>query len=382
MQMWQDMLIQALLSLFLFVIGLRSLKILIRKSISSKQGEAVLQLLVFIALFIAFVVFKFQFLDFIGAVLVFLAITTISMYLQEKTTERLQFERIFGERVGDILSEIPVNVRINEKALNRFLITLRGRNAIYTHRAKTTISMRRHPDTEVPYILFDAIEHFIYDDEKDIEAFLVWQVIPSWIYPTPYSLNNPLLPLEYGSPVDKWKMTYFPAIKTDHQDLWQKIQDNIEIRGTIHNPETKESVILQWKRQIASQQEEVNGQLLSYYYPVFTATAHLGKRFRELRVETRNIPYPIFKPSLYFYVWDICDRWEIELSCGDTGYKVLGVTIMTNYQAATPVEVLNRGEYARVVLEARQGSILVPEDAVVFYLTSPLHVSQREQEKE
>jgi hypothetical protein len=93
-------------------------------------------------------------------------------------------------------------------------------------------------------------------------------------------------------------------------------------------------------------------------------------------VETRNIPYPIFKPSLYFYVWDICDRWEIELSCGDTGYKVLGVTIMTNYQAATPVEVLNRGEYARVVLEARQGSILVPEDAVVFYLTSPLYVSQ------
>jgi hypothetical protein len=382
MQMWQDMLIQALLSLFLFVIGLRLLKILIRKSISSKLGEVVLQSLIFIALFIAFVLFKFQFLELIGAVLVFLAITTTSMYLQETTTERLQFERIFGERVGDILSEIPVNVRINEKALNRFLITLRGRNAIYTHRAKTTISMRRHPDTEVPYILFDAIEHFIYDDEKDIEAFLVWQVIPSWIYPTPYSLNNPLLPLEYGSPVDKWKVAYFPAIKIDHQDLWQKIQDNIEIRGTIHNPETKEWVILQWKRQINSRQEEVNGQLLSYSYPVFTATAHLGKRFRELRVETRNIPHPIFKPSLYFYVWDICDRWEIELSCGDTGYKVLGVTIMTNYQAATPVEVLNRGEYARVVLEARQGSILVPEDAVVFYLTSPLHVSQREQEKE
>ncbi len=382
MQMWQDMLIQALFSLFLFVIGLRLLKILIRKSISSKLGEAILQLSVFIALSVAFAVFKFQFLDFIGAVLVFLAITTISMYLQETTTERLQFERIFGERVGDILSEIPVNVRINEKALNRFLLTLRGRNAIYTHRAKTTISMRRHPDTEVPYILFDAIEHFIYDDEKDIEAFLVWQVIPSWIYPTPYSLNKPLLPLEYGSPVDKWKVTYVPAIKTDHQDLWQKIQDNIEIRGTIHNPETKESVILQWKRQIASQQAVVNGQLLSYSYPVFTATAHLGKRFRELRVETRNIPHPIFKPSLYFYVWDICDRWEIELSCGDTGYKVLGVTIMTNYQAATPVEVLNRGEYARVVLEARQGSILVPEDAAVFYLTSPLHVSQREQEKE
>jgi hypothetical protein len=250
MQMWQDMLIQALFGLFLFVIGLRLLKILIRKSISSKLGEAILQLSVFIALSAAFAVFKFQFLDFIGTVLVFLAITTISMYLQETTTERLQFERIFGERVGDILSEIPVNVRINEKALNRFLITLRGRNAIYTRHAKTTISMRRHPDTEVPYILFDAIEHFIYDDEKDIEAFLVWQVIPSWIYPTPHSLNNPLLPLEYGSPVDKWKVTYFPAIKTDHQDLWQKIQDNIDIRGTIHNPETKESVILQWKRQI------------------------------------------------------------------------------------------------------------------------------------
>jgi uncharacterized membrane protein YedE/YeeE len=382
MQMWQDILIQALLSLFLFVIALRLLKILIRKSISSELGEVVLQSLIFIALFIAFVLFKFQFWELIGAVLVFLAITTTSMHLQETTTERLQFERIFGERVGDILSEIPVNVRINEKALNRFLITLRGRNAIYTHRAKTTISMRRHPDTEVPYILFDAIEHFIYDDKKDIEAFLVWQVIPSWIYPTSYRLNNPLLPLEYGSPVDKWKVAYFPAIKIDHQDLWQKIQDNIEIRGTIHDPETKEWVILQWKRQINSRQEEVNGQLLSYSYPVFTATAHLGKRFRELRVETRNIPHPIFKPSLYFYVWDICDRWEIELSCGDTGYKVLGVTIMTNYQAATPVEVLNRGEYARVVLEARQGSILVPEDAVVFYLTSPLHVSQREQEKE
>lgn len=71
MQMWQDMFIQALLGLLLFVIGLRSLKILIRKSISSKQGEVVLQSLIFIALFIAFVVFKFQFFDFIGAVLVF-----------------------------------------------------------------------------------------------------------------------------------------------------------------------------------------------------------------------------------------------------------------------------------------------------------------------
>jgi predicted membrane protein len=71
MQMWQDMLIQALLSLFLFVIALRLLKILIRKSISSELGEVVLQSLIFIALFIAFVLFKFQFWELIGAVLVF-----------------------------------------------------------------------------------------------------------------------------------------------------------------------------------------------------------------------------------------------------------------------------------------------------------------------
>jgi hypothetical protein len=57
MQMWQDMLIQALLGFLLFVIGLRSLKISIRKSISSRLGEVVLQSLIFIAMFIAFVFF-------------------------------------------------------------------------------------------------------------------------------------------------------------------------------------------------------------------------------------------------------------------------------------------------------------------------------------
>lgn len=380
MQTWQDMLIQALLGFVLFIIGLHIFKITIRKLVSQKFGDIVLQSVIFLALLIAFAFLQFPSLakfSFIGAVLVVLVATAISRYLQETATEQSKFEQLFGERTGDILSDVTANVRVNEKALRRLSIMLRGRNAITTQRAKTTISLHNHSDNNVPYILYDVLEYYLYDDaNKDIDVYLVWQIIPTWLRPTPYSMAYPLMPLEYGSPGDKWKVSYFPPIEVYHIDLWQKMQADISVQGDIANSTTRQSQRLEFQRQVINGQERIGDQSFSYSYPVFTARTRLGRHFPELRVKTMNIPHPISKPSFYFYAWDMCDRWEAEISCGDTDYKVLQVTPMTNHQVVALVDILNRGDYARVVLEARNGAIVMPEDAVTFSLTSRLHRPQ------
>lgn len=370
MSNWQDTIIQALIGLVLYLIGIRSIREGLRRTIRKKWGDIVLQLLVFTLLVLAFLFFQVPALasfTLIGVILAALTVTSLSSLMQEYATLGSDVAEWFGEEAREILRYLPPDRSINQRVLRRAASILRSRGHVLTTKLQGVVEFRQCLDEG--FWVYETRNLVSYKLQSSVRATLVYEVRLAPVPTIPYDWNYPPLPLEYHEPSDKWHVSYWLPIKIDRFDFWKQWMEQIAVEGWLSGQDGREKEKVDFEREIIQSKAMIGSHEIELKYLRFTADVVLHPNTPILSVHTKGLLHPMEIPSMYFYAWDLCtESWEFQVSTDQLADSLQVISIMPlsglGDVAISSLQI--RPGFARMRMEALPGSAIVPQDGVLI----------------
>ena len=366
---WQDTIVQALIGLVLYLIGIRSVREVLRRTIRKKWGDIVLQLLVFTLLVLGFLFFQVPALanfTLIGVILAVLTVTSLSSLMQEYAILGSDVAEWFGEEAEKILRYLPPDRSVNQRVLRRMASILRSQGYVLTTRLQTSVELQQHLDEG--FWVYEVRGSSSYSIQDSVKATLVYDVRPALQPEGPYEWNYPPLPLEHHEPSDKWHVSYWLPLKINRLDFWEQWMEQITVEGWLSDQGEHKNKI-SFKKDVIRHEVIVGTRDVKNKYLRFTAEVMLNPGTQVLTVYIKGLFHSTEMPSMYFYAWDLCiESWEFQVMTDKTDdtLRVISMIPLTNLGDVAISSLRVRPGFAQMRMEALPSSTIIPQDGILI----------------
>lgn len=372
MQTLQELIIEAVLALAIYLIGIRSLREVLHGALRRRWGSLAIQLLTFLMLLAVVAFFQIPTLagfEVVAAVLAVLTVTSLTSLLQEYSRDDSRIGLWFEESAPSALNLMSRDREINTRGLMRIARALNTYGHTRTTSIRSTVTLKGQCQG-APYVNYEYVKNKETDigpmGPKNVDYVIT--VVPSLRPPHLTSWDFPSMPLRQQGPEAKWRHEFWLPISCDHLEFWEAHIETIEARAQVY-PSSGDSMSLQFEKRVLPRTVRVGAEEYRTKYVEFHARISLepGKTFK-WRFHLTNLIHPLDVLSMYFLAFDLCTgRWEFDVhmdSLHDWGIWSI-VPIVSQSDILIPKREITSSN-GHVTLQAETDSVILPQDAVLL----------------
>lgn len=376
MQEWQELIIEGVLGLAIYLIGVRGLREVLYGTLQRRWGPLAIQLLTFLLLLAAvafFTVSALAGLEVVAAVLALLTVTALSLSLREYGKGDSEIALWFEEWASEALNLMPRDKQMNTRGLMRIARALNSYGYVRTVESQGKVVFTERSD-QAPFLIYDyaRLTRMVLTPSAPRYIEVTLEVRPSLRPPKGSEWNFPVRPLRMQGPGEKWRGEFWLPVSCEFLDFWEAHMDIIRATGQLLTI-SGDSMNLEFTRNVRPRVVVVGAEEFHTNYLEFRATFQPPADEFILRYSMCSLIHPADAPSMWWPVEDICmGRWEFQVQSNvPDGFGIWAlIPIASSTDVVVPQREI-RENFGRIILEPAPDSLILPTDAIML-MFSPI----------